>query len=191
MNDWENPSLTHRQRLPARACVLPFDDEAAALSVDRGRSPWFLSLDGNWRFHYAPTPSEAPPRFFAEDFDTHAWDEIPVPSHWQMHGYGRPHYTNVQFPFPVDPPRVPTENPTGSYRREFILHPSWHGRRILLRFEGVDSAFHVWVTVPLAFDRFTWFGPGPHESYRDSREAARIGLWTAGLDDLFTPYVFP
>jgi beta-galactosidase/evolved beta-galactosidase subunit alpha len=62
-----------------------------------------------------------------------------------MQGYGRPHYTNVQFPFPVDPPRVPTGNPTGSYRREFFVADDWIGRRILLRFDGVDSAFHVWV----------------------------------------------
>jgi len=138
MNDWENPQLVHRNRLPARAYTFPYPDEKSALA---GKSPWVRPLNGTWKFHYAPTPAEAP----AVDADATGWDDLPVPSNWQMHGYGRPHYTNVQYPFPVDPPRVPTENPTGSYRRAFTVPAHWSGRRILLRFEGVDSAFHVWV----------------------------------------------
>jgi beta-galactosidase/beta-glucuronidase len=145
MNDWENPQLTNRNRLPSRAYAFPYPDEASALTFERGATPWVRLLNGNWKFHYAQTPREAPEAFFDPGFDAGAWDDLTVPSCWQMHGYGRPHYTNVQFPFPVDPPRVPTENPTGSYRREFFVPEAWSDRRVFLRFEGVDSAFHVWV----------------------------------------------
>ena len=145
MNDWENPSVLHKNRLPGRAYAFPYPDESSALTGERGLSPWFQLLNGSWKFHYDETPVEAPKTFFEETFDVSQWDNIPVPSSWQMLGYGKPHYTNVQYPFPVDPPRVPTENPTGSYRRDFFIPNDWSGRKILLRFEGVDSAFYVWV----------------------------------------------
>ena len=145
MNDWENPLLTHRNRLPGRAYGFAYPDAASALKCVRGSSPWFMLLNGAWKFDYAQCPDEAPGRFFEEEFDTESWDEIRVPGNWQMQGYGHPHYTNLPYPFPVDSPRVPTENPTGSYRREFVMPKEWNGRRIFLRFEGVDSAFHVWV----------------------------------------------
>ncbi len=144
-NDWENPAITNRNRLPGRAYVFPYPDEASARTFEPSASPWFRLLNGQWKFDYAETPAEAPQTFFEKDFDVSDWNDIPVPSSWQMHGYGYPHYTNVQYPFPVDPPRVPTENPTGSYRRDFYVPADWTGKQILLRFEGVDSAFYVWV----------------------------------------------
>lgn len=144
-NDWENHKQLHRNRLPARCAFIPFEDEALALTYDRTRSPAFRLLNGVWKFHYAPTPAHAPADFHEETFDARHWDDLPVPSCWQMHGYGKPHYSNVVYPFPVVPPLVPTENPTGSYRRTFVLPREWQGRRITLHFEGVDSAFHVWV----------------------------------------------
>ncbi len=145
MNDFENPLVTNRNRLPARSFIVPFPDEALAFCGSSCQSPWFKLLNGDWKFHYAPTPREAPSKFFEENFDTAEWGTIQVPGNWQMQGHGYPHYTNVQYPFPVDPPRVPTENPTGSYRRDFVVDEGWIGRRILLRFDGVDSAFTVWV----------------------------------------------
>ncbi len=141
--DWENPHLLHRHRLPARARFAAFPDVSSARSDDP--SPWELSLNGMWRFHYAPSPREAPPGFASEEHDEAAWAELPVPSHWQLHGYGAPHYTNVVYPFVIDPPRVPSENPTGSYRRRFHLPDEWVGRRHILRFDGVDSAFEVYL----------------------------------------------
>ncbi|MEI8315257.1 MAG: glycoside hydrolase family 2 TIM barrel-domain containing protein [Verrucomicrobiota bacterium] len=141
LNDWENPALPGRNRLSPRAFFTPYPDETSARTFDRTNSPWFKLLNGNWKFHFAPTPAEAPVSFK----DVTGWADIPVPSCWQMHGYGRPHYTNVQFPFPVDPPHVPTENPTGTYVRDFFVGDDWNGRQIRLRFEGVDSAFHVWI----------------------------------------------
>ena len=104
--DWENHHLLHRNRLPARARFTVYPDEATALVG--AASPWELSLNCLWRFHYAPTPGEAPPDFASEDFDDATWERLPVPSNWQMHGYGKPHYTNVQYPFVIDPPRVPS-----------------------------------------------------------------------------------
>jgi len=145
MNDWENPKVTHKNRLPARAYFYPYPDEASALRGGRDSTPWFQLLNGQWKFHYSPTVAEAPQDFEAREYDDSAWATLPVPSMWQLHGYGHPHYTNVQYPFPVDPPRVPTENPTGSYRREFVISEQWKDRQIVLRFEGVDSAFYVYV----------------------------------------------
>ncbi len=143
--DYANHRLLQRNRLPACAHFVPHDDAPSALTFDRGRSDRLLSLNGQWKFHYADHPGRAPERFFAEAFDDTAWADLPVPSQWQMHGYGRPHYTNVIYPFPVDPPHVPSDNPTGSYRRGFLLPDGWLEDSVILRFDGVDSAFHVWL----------------------------------------------
>lgn len=144
-NDWETLSVLHRNRLPEHAYFISYSNQPQALTYERGNSYGFKLLNGMWKFHYAQNPHEAPEHFFEESFDVTGWDSLQVPSSWQMHGYGRPHYTNVQFPFPVDPPHIPTENPTGSYCRDFYISKEWIGQKIILRFEGVDSAFHVWI----------------------------------------------
>jgi len=149
-NDWENPQLLHRNREPARATLLPCPDVAAAVSTERGASPFFKLLNGDWRFHYAATPALIPAGFEADDFPADGWLTLPVPGNWQMHGFGRPNYTNVNYPFPVDPPHVPTDNPVGLYRRTFDLPAAWAGRQVFLCFEGVNSAFYVWVNGKLA-----------------------------------------
>jgi beta-galactosidase len=115
-------------RLPARARLI----------TDAER----LELSGRWRFHWEATAAEAVPGFTEPDFDDAGWDEIEVPGHWQLQGYGKPQYTNVRYPFPVDPPHVPDENPTGYYRRGFELDQPWPDA--VLRFDGVDSAFTAW-----------------------------------------------
>ncbi len=149
-HDWENPHVLQRNREPARATLVPYADETSALAGERGASPFFLMLSGAWQFHYAPSPRDVPADFQRESFDASAWDAIPVPGNWQMHGYGRPNYTNVTYPYPVDPPRVPQDNPTGCYRREFIVPDGWAGRQVFLNFDGVNSAFHVWVNGQMA-----------------------------------------
>jgi beta-galactosidase len=103
-----------------------------------------LLLDGEWRFRLVPTVADCTAGFEAPEFDDADWATLPVPAHWQLHGYGKPAYTNVQYPFPVDPPYVPDDNPTGEYRRTFELPESWPGGDAVLRFEGVDSCFAVW-----------------------------------------------
>ncbi|KAK3393314.1 glycoside hydrolase family 2 protein [Podospora didyma] len=105
-----------------------------------------LLLNGQWDFHYALSPLEAPEPVPAEPSRDDGWTTLQVPGHWQLQGHGIPHYTNVQFPIPVCPPYVPTENPTGSYRRTFHVPSSWESdSQLRLRFDGVDSAYHVWV----------------------------------------------
>ena len=104
-----------------------------------------LSLDGNWRFRLSPSVAAAPSDVERVDFDDSAWEELPVPSHWQLHGHGRPAYTNVDYPFPVDPPRVPSDNPTGDHRLRFDLPADWPDGPAVLRFEGVDSCARIWL----------------------------------------------
>ena len=98
-----------------------------------------------WNFCYAPIFAEAPEHFYEEGYDASAWDTLPVPGNWQMYGYGTPMYSSSKYPFPIDPPYVPLETPTGCYIRDFHVPAAWQGRQLFLTFEGVDSAFHVWV----------------------------------------------
>jgi beta-galactosidase len=103
-----------------------------------------LDLSGDWKFRWSPR-ADASLDFVAPGFDDSGWGALPVPSHWQLHGYGAPAYTNIRYPFPVDPPRAPTDNPTGDYRAAFTVPPAWRGQRIVLRFDGVDSCARVWL----------------------------------------------
>lgn len=144
-NDWENLQVLQRNRKTERAQFIPFAKKRSALTFDRKNASSFKLLNGLWKFHYADSPSLAPEEFYVEDFEAREWDDLYVPSSWQMHGYGKPVYTNVVYPFPVDPPFVPSENPTGSYVREFWITKDWLDQQVTVRFEGVDSAFHVWV----------------------------------------------
>jgi beta-galactosidase len=110
-----------------------------------------LDLSGRWRFRYSPT-AHGDDRFAAADFDDSAWPTLTVPSHWQLAGFGTPAYTNVRYPFPVDPPRVPDENPTGDYRVSFDLPGGWAGGSVTLRFDGLDSCGRVWLNGRLIGD---------------------------------------
>ena len=112
-----------------------------------------LSLNGDWRFRWSPVADGLDDAAADPDFDDTAWDMIPVPSHWVLPGasakaqegrYGRPIYTNIRYPFPIDPPHVPDENPTADHRRTFEL-PDWSAERVLLRFDGVESVYRVWL----------------------------------------------
>ena len=103
-----------------------------------------LSLDGPWAFRLPGSP-RAPADFADPAFDDAGWGELPVPSHWQLHGHGAPAYTNVAYPFPVEPPHVPDANPTGEYRRRFRLPDGWPAGPARLRFGGADSHLRVWL----------------------------------------------
>lgn len=144
-NDWENLEVLQKNRLKPRAHFYSYKNKSTALSYERGASQGFLLLNGNWKFHYANSPIESPSDFYKEDYCTDEWSSIQVPSHWQLNGYGKPHYTNVQYPFPVEPPYIPSENPTGAYKRTFYLSKEALSDKLHLMFEGVDSSFHVWV----------------------------------------------
>ena len=129
--DYANERVFRRGCLPARSYHIP---ETSVI------------LNGDWDFCYAATPEEAPQPNNTNIDDSTLWQSIEVPGHWQLQGHGRPQYTNTQFPFPVNPPHVPTENPTGSYRRTFRVPRDWDPKAALrLRFDGVDSAYHLWL----------------------------------------------
>lgn len=145
--DWEDPTILHRNRLPAHATLVPFADEASALAGERGLSPFIRLLSGEWDFHWCANPCELPDGW-NQTAPISGWDRIRVPSNWQMYqerGYDRPHYTNVRYPIPVDIPRVPTDNPVGLYRRTFSVPEGWAGRRVHVHFDGVNSAFYVYL----------------------------------------------
>jgi beta-galactosidase len=132
MSHWFEDFTPARGALPARAWV-------------RSDAP-ALSLNGGWRFRYAER-ADAPADLADPALDDGGWDVLQVPGHWQLQGWGAPAYTNVVYPFPVEPPFVPDENPTGDHRRTFVLPDGFTDGdpRVVLRFEGVDSAFTAWV----------------------------------------------
>jgi beta-galactosidase len=146
LKTWQNPETLSFNRLAARATLYPYPTAKAALADRREDSPWWRSLDGDWDFRLVDRPEAVPAEFVAPGFkpDT-AWAKLPVPSNWTMHGYDRPHYTNVIMPFAEQPPRVPVANPTGLYRRTFTVPADWAGRRTVLHVGGAESVLYVWV----------------------------------------------
>ncbi|MFB9279784.1 glycoside hydrolase family 2 TIM barrel-domain containing protein [Cohnella cellulosilytica] len=143
--DWMNLDVPGRNTEPPHAYLIPYASRESAVKEAREASPFFRLLNGNWKFRYCESPEQAPPKFEEPHYADGDWDELPVPGNWQLHGYGRPHYSSCPYPFPVDPPYVPRDNPTGCYRTSFRIDEAWNGRSVRLVFEGVDSAFHVWV----------------------------------------------
>jgi len=172
MNDWENQTRTSINKQPYRAYVPFFTDKELALYGENSASSYFKLLNGSWKFAYFPAPEVAPEDFFATDFDCNNWDDITVPGNWQMQGYGFPHYTNQVYPFPVNPPFVPSENPTGCYVREFDIPEKWSDMRILLKFDGVDSFFQVWIN-----GQFTGMSKGSRNTSEfDITEMVQCGI---------------
>lgn len=145
--DWEDNNVLSLNREPARAAFMPFVSR-------QGDSE--LSLDGQWRFRWTKTFEERVPDFFRDGFDDTAWKLFAVPANWEMNGYGTPVYISAGYPFRIDPPYVTHEpradwttyeerSPTGQYRRTFSLPDGWLSGQTFLRFDGVMSAFHVWI----------------------------------------------
>ena len=144
--EWENPEVFGINKLPSHAHFIPYQDQDAALSFDKNNSDRYQSLNGVWDFKFYNNPDDAPDNFHRLDFAADDWNDIRVPSNWQLEGYGMPIYANISMPFTSDPPRVPREgNETGLYRKTFDLAASWSDERVILAFEGVQSAFYLWV----------------------------------------------
>ncbi len=164
--DWENPAVVGRNKEPGHATALPYADAGSALGGLGARVPvglfrppappktpsdvyggFYRPLnDGNWKFHWVGRPADRPVDFYKPDYDVSAWASIPVPSVWELHGYGIPIYTNIRYPFPANPPYIPHDyNPVGSYRTEFSVPPAWNGRQTFIHFGGVYSAFYLWI----------------------------------------------
>ncbi|MGJ8644137.1 MAG: glycoside hydrolase family 2 TIM barrel-domain containing protein [Luteolibacter sp.] len=155
---WQDQAVFRINKVAPRAVSMPFPDADSALTKTRLESPWCQLLNGEWAFSYSGNPDSRPADFFKTDFDASSWKTIPVPSNWQMHGYGIPLYTNSEYPFKVDPPNVmgtpaghftnfpeADRNPVGSYRRTFTVPADWKDRHTFITFNGVDSAFFIWV----------------------------------------------
>jgi beta-galactosidase len=183
--DWENEQVLEINREPPRATFVPFPDTNGALGGNLEASPFFMSLNGGWRFHWVPKPDQRPADFYKADFDDSSWATIEVPSNWEMKGYGVPIYVSSGYPFKIDPPRVMGEpkpeytafkqrNPVGSYRRTFELPAGWQGRRVFIHFAGVESAMYIWVNgervgysqgsrTPAEFDITGYLKPGTNQ----------------------------
>ncbi|MCE5259446.1 MAG: beta galactosidase jelly roll domain-containing protein, partial [Chloroflexi bacterium] len=146
--DWQDPQIVERNKEPAHVTLVPYPSSAAALAHQRESAPGFKLLNGTWKFRWAARPADSPDAWAAVLLDESGWDELAVPGNWQLQGkYDPPIYTNVRYPFPIDEVNsVPSEdNPTGFYRTRFTIPQEWAGKQIYLAFEGVDSAFHLWV----------------------------------------------
>jgi beta-galactosidase len=149
--DWENQYVNEINREPARASFMPVLS-ANALNSNENQ----LSLNGIWRFNWVPEPSLRPMNFYKTDFDEMSFQNLQVPSTLEFKGYGTPIYVSAGYPFRIDPPRVTSEpdssfttfaerNPVASYRKWVDLPASWNDRQVFIRFEGVSSAFYLWV----------------------------------------------
>lgn len=143
---YQLPELTEINRVPAHGAWIPFADKKSALSRNPDKSCYYISLDGNWKFHLYCTPEEVPENVFSKDFRDKTWRTIPVPSNWTLQNtFDKPHYTNSAMPFESNPPRVPKANPTGIYRTSFTLPDSWNGRRTVLHVGAAESYLEVYL----------------------------------------------
>lgn len=154
--DWENEAIFGINKEATHVTYTPYANVDQALKDVSAASPYYFSLDGTWKFNWVKQPSERPVDFYRTDLDDTKWKTIPVPSNMEMQGYGTPIYTNFIYPFKPNPPLVispaPADwtvskepNPVGSYRRNFDIPADWDGKEVFIHFNGVQSAFYIWV----------------------------------------------
>jgi len=147
-NDWENPQITNINRALAHATLVPYDSKEQAFVDDWSKSPYYISLNGHWKFNWVEKPSDRITEFYSLDYNDCNWDTIPVPSNWELYGYGYPIYVNHPYEFTKDPnpPYVPHDyNPVGSYRKTFIVPEQWSERQIFIHFGAVKSYMNLWI----------------------------------------------
>jgi len=186
-SDWENPQVVGRNKEPGHATLVPYADPATALAGERSAAPFFRLLNGDWQFHWSPSPASAPADFYREDFDASSWNTIAMPGNWQVQGYGIPRYLASSYAFNTsDLPRVQEDtNEVGSYRTTFTVPESWRGRQVFIVFDGVDSAFYLWINghmvgysqdsrLPAEFNVTPYVRPG------ENVLAARVYRWSDG-----------
>ena len=155
-HDWENEQVIGINKERAHSVYIPYASVGQAMADNANESPFYQCLNGTWKFNWVKSPDLRPIDFYKTDFNVNYWDNIEVPSNWQMKGYGKPIYTNITYPFVKNPPYVMTKaysgwtnselpNPVGSYRRNFVVPDNWQGQEVYLHFAGVQSAMYVWV----------------------------------------------
>ena len=159
LKDWQNPKLTGLGNQPPHATMVECPDARTARHIafvansERVKSPFYRSLNGDWKYHYAANHAGRVPGFWAADFDDRDWGTIPVPSNVELSGNGIPVYVNIKYPWTwhgvkPNPPFVPEDDPNNtvnSYRRKFTVPGDWAGRRTFLTFDGVNSFFYLWI----------------------------------------------
>ena len=142
---YENLSVLHENTMPARAYYIPASRRMDNLVEHREESDRMQLLNGTWKFQYFNSIYDIQDSFFEKNYDTENFDEIQVPSVWQMAGYDTHQYTNIRYPFPFDPPYVPQDIPCGAYVHTFEYSRDEKAPKSFLNFEGVDSCFYVWI----------------------------------------------
>ena len=142
---YEDLSVLHENTMPVRAYFIPASKRMDNLVEHREESDRMQLLNGTWKFQYFNSIYDVQEPFFEKDYDTENFDEIQVPSVWQMAGYDTHQYTNIRYPFPFDPPYVPQDIPCGTYAHTFVYHKDENAPKAFLNFEGVDSCFYVWI----------------------------------------------
>ena len=153
----ENPEILQLNREPERSHYIPYADIAGALADKKALAPHYRLLNGDWSFRYYNDVREVPNQDLAADADTSEWAMLPVPANWQLHGYDKPVYTNVNYPFPVDPPYVPDANPAGVYALDLLIPSVWESKTVYINFEGVDACFYLYVN-----GQMTGYSQGSH-----------------------------
>lgn len=143
--DWENPALVDQHKEQPHAAFMLYEKKADALADDPSRSAFYKSLNGSWKFAYTATAAGRPMDFFKPSINDASWQTIPVPSNWELQGFGLPIYTNIIYPFPKNPPFVGSDVPVGSYRKEFSVPDSWGNKEVMLHFGSITGCAFVYV----------------------------------------------
>lgn len=188
-NDWEDPAVFRINKLEPVSTIYRYADEK---SVSFDELPWekseyYILLNGMWKFKWAKNPQERPMDYYKTGIDDSAWDEIPVPANWQMHGYDYPIYTNIDYPFPKEEPYIKGDfNPIGSYRHKFTLPEKFSGKDVVIHFGAVKTAFYLYVNgqkvgysqdskTPAEFDITKFVKPG-----EENLIAVQVFRWCDG-----------
>jgi beta-galactosidase len=145
-NEWENPSVFERNKEEARVPFQIYSTEAQAVEDNHQASPYFKSLNGEWKFSIVKTPDKRPLDFYKVSYNDEKWDNITVPSNWEMKGYDIPIYTNYTYPFPKNPPFIDASyNPVGTYRKIFVVPENWNNNEVLLHFGSISGYARIFV----------------------------------------------
>lgn len=144
-NDWENPQRFELNKEKPHASFMLYSTKEDLVKDDYSRSPFYQSLNGVWKFVYTDKYANRQQDFYKTDLDDSKWDDLPVPSNWELKGFGTPIYTNIIYPYPKNPPFIGENNPVGTYRREFTVPESWDGREVLLHFGSITGCAFVYV----------------------------------------------
>ena len=186
--EWQDTEIMQVNRNEPHASLFPYNDMQTAMKGNVSGSGNYLLLNGTWKFRYSGSPAERPVDFYKTDYNTSGWDDIPVPSNWELKGFGVPIYVNIPYEWTrnPNPPEVPVDhNPVGSFKRNFELPVNWSGKKIFIHFGAVKSAFYLWINgkkvgysqgskTPAEFDITSYVNPG------ENQVAVEVYRWSDG-----------